>query len=361
MRELQRSGIEVHVALPGGHSLRHDRYLADVTAHDASLDFPRARPWRFPAVARRLRALVDEIQPDLIHSHFVGTTLTMRLALGRRHPIPRIFQVPGPLHLEHRLFRAGDLASAGPGDYWIAACRWTRDAYRRSRVAADRVFLSYYGVDVDEVRPRAPGTLRAELGLSAGTPIVGMVAYMYPPKRYLGQRTGIKGHEDLIEATALCLPRFPDLRLVLVGGPWIGGEAYERRLKDLARRRLGSSAVFLGTRYDVPDLYADFDVVVHPSHTENLGGAVESLMLGVPTIATDVGGFPDLISPGETGWLVPPKSPGELAVAIGEALAGREEALAMARNGRERAQGLFDVRAASAPLPGIYGTILERS
>ncbi len=357
MRELRASGIDVHVALPGGRSLRHDGFMNGITAHDASLDFPKRRPWRFRPIAGRLQALVEEVEPDVIHSHFVGTTLTMRLALGRNHPTPRVFQVPGPLHLEHPAFRFGELATAGPRDHWVASCVWTRDAYLRSRRAGGRVFLSYYGTDVGDLTPRPPGILRSELGIDANVPVVGMVAYMYPPKWYLGQRTGIKGHEDLIEAVAGCLPRFPDLRVVFVGGAWIGGEAYERRVRALAQRRLGSAAVFLGTRYDVADLYADFDVAVHPSHSENIGGAVESLLLAVPTVATRVGGFPDVVVPGETGWLVPPRSPGSLAEAVADALTRRDEAHAMAARGRERMSDMFDVRSTSAQIGRIYEEI----
>ena len=62
-----------------------------------------------------------EINPDLIHSHFVTTTLMLRLALGRRHKIPRIFQVPGPLHLEHWHTRTLEIASAGKKDFWIGS------------------------------------------------------------------------------------------------------------------------------------------------------------------------------------------------------------------------------------------------
>ena len=98
---------------------------AGIQVHEDLFDVPVAEPWLFPSRARRLHALVDELQPDLIHSHFVGTTLTMRFGLGRHHPTPRVFQVPGPLHLESPFFRRTEIASAGPRDFWIGSCRWT--------------------------------------------------------------------------------------------------------------------------------------------------------------------------------------------------------------------------------------------
>jgi glycosyltransferase involved in cell wall biosynthesis len=293
----------------------------------------------------------------LIHSHFVGTTLTMRLALGRHHPVPRVFQVPGPLHLEHGLFRHLELSTSGTADYWVGTCAWTCDRYARSGVPPHRRFLSYYGTDLERFSPGTSGRLRRELGVSPSTRLVGMVAYMYAPKRYLGQVRGIKGHEDLIDAIAICLQRGADVAGVFAGGAWNGATRYERGVRAYARQRLGSRAFFLGTRADIPNIYADLDVAVHPSHSENVGGAVESLLAAVPTVATAVGGFPDVITSGETGSLVPPRSPAALAAAILGALAAPEAARAMALRGRERVRGMFDVTQTAAQVLDIYQAI----
>jgi glycosyltransferase involved in cell wall biosynthesis len=202
--------------------------------------------------------------------------------------------------------------------------------------------------------------LRRELRLDPSTPVVGMVAYIYAPKRYLGQTRGLKGHEDLFDAMAECLRQDPSLRCVVVGGAWNGAVWYERRVKEYARATCGDRVIFLGTRSDIPDLYPDMDVVCCPSHSENVGGAAESLMLAIPTIATTVGGFPDLVRPGETGWLVPPRDPPALAKAIREALADRSAAKEMAQRGRALARHLFDVRRTAAEVHDAYQRILER-
>lgn len=361
MRELVALGVDVHVALPGPGPRVAEYEAAGVVTHPVRTDLPVRTPWRVPASFRALRELVADVRPDLIHSHFVGTTLAMRLALGRRHAIPRVFQVPGPLHLEHAPFRQVDLATAGHRDYWIGSCRWTCDRYRDAGVPPERVFLSYYGTDVSHYVRRPAGALRKEIGVGPETKLVGMVAFMYPPKRYLGQRRGLKGHEDLIDALVICARSRADLLGVFVGGAWNGAAGYERRIRNHAARHLGRRAVFLGTRSDVTDAYADFDVVAHPSHSENVGGAAESLLLAVPTIATNVGGFPDVVVPGRTGWLVPPKSPARLADAIATALDSPDEARRLAENGRELTAHLFDVRRTAAEVLDIYRRILGPS
>lgn len=360
MQELVKLGMDVNVVMPLDGALV-ERYQANgITVHDGQYGLPMHAPHSWPALFAEFRQLVDRIQPALIHSHFVGTTLTMRLALGKNHPTPRVFQVPGPLHLEHSLFRNCELYTAGTADSWIGSCEWTCDRYRKSGVAEERIHLSYYGTDLDTFHTQTPGTLRRTLGLTSMIPIVGMMAYMYAPKRYLGQKRGIKGHEDLIDAVALLRRQLPDVQVVFVGGPWANATSYEQSVHTYAKKRLGDSAHFLGTRNDVPSLYADFDVVVHPSHSENVGGSAESLLLGVPTIATNVGGFPDLVTPGETGWLTPPKNPPALAKVIGEALENPQRAKRFAQEGQKRATHLFDVRRTSVEIANIYSQILER-
>lgn len=359
MRELVTLGVDVHVAMPAGGPLQPLYEQAQIKVHSFQSDFPTRRPWTIPSVFTSFRSLVQAVNPDIIHSHFVGTTLTARLALGKASFIPRIFQVPGPLHLEHPFFRRAELAVSSQADFWVASCKWTQDRYIQSGIEPERVHLSYYGVDADVFTPQQQGALRQELGIPTDERIVGMVAYMYAPKRYLGQTRGLKGHEDLIDAMALCLRSQPAIRCVFIGGPWNGADGYEEQVRAYARLKLGDRAIFLGTRYDIPQLYADFDVVVHPSHSENVGGAVESLLLAVPTITTSVGGFPDIVRPGTTGWLVAPKQPAQLAATILDALQDPVHARRMAAAGQALTRAMFDVRHTAQGIFQIYEYILQ--
>src|SRR4029077_16859876 len=97
------------------------------------------------------------------------------------------------------------------------------------------------------------------------------------------------------------------------------GEPSRVGLGRLRWERCGDAIRFTGHRTDIPAVYADLDVAVHPSLSENCGAAVESLAPSCPTVRTAVGGLPDVVVDGETGWLVPPHAPERLADAIGEA------------------------------------------
>ncbi|MBA3700067.1 MAG: glycosyltransferase family 4 protein [Planctomycetes bacterium] len=353
VQELIHLGIDAQVALPAGPMV--ERFAAiGAKTHLFQSDIAAHRPWHWPKMFASLHDLVDTIAPDVIHSHFVGTTVTMRLAL-KSLDIPRVFQVPGPLHLEHPLYARAELAFADGRDHWIAACRWTKQAYHAYGIAPQRVSLSYNTTDVSAFTPRSrSGGLRQALHLKSGTRIAGMVAYLYPPKRYLGQRRGIKGHEDFIDAIARCRAIGHDVVGVVVGGAWGGAAWYESQIHAYATRHCPDGIHFLGLRNDVNDLYTEFDVAVHPSLSENVGGALESSLMAVPTIATSVGGFPDLVIPNQTGWLVPPASPIALAEALSQALADDMHARQLAANARELALRLFSPPRLAREIRDIY-------
>ena len=360
VRVLRKLGIDVVVALPSateGLAPRYRECGAEVVAAD--LDFPAQRPWQLPAALARCRALVARVKPGLIHTHHVGTTYVARLALGKDSPIPRVFQVAGPLHLEHALFARLELSLSGPADWWIATCCWTQECYVNHGVPRERVFQTYSGTDVSQFHSVRSGKLRKELGIDNATPLVGMVAYMYAPRLYLGQRHGLKAHEDFIAAFGLLQKRRPEIRGVVVGSPWGNGAGYERTLRALAKETCGDALHFLGHRGDVPEIYPDLDLAVVPSHSENLGGAAEPLLSRVPVVATNVGGLPDIVRDGDTGWLVPPRDPAKLADAIEAALAQPEEARRRAARGEALVRNLLDAERTSREIASFYETILR--
>jgi glycosyltransferase involved in cell wall biosynthesis len=161
------------------------------------------------------------------------------------------------------------------------------------------------GIEVEQVwAQRAErAAVRAELGLDPDAPVVGTVANLRVQKAY----------PDLLAAAAGVLERVPDARFVAVGqGPL---EADIRALH--ARLGLGDRFLLLGHRPDAVRIMAAYDVFVLASHWEGLGVAVmEALALGLPVVATAVGGVPEVVEHGREGLLVPPRRPTELAAAI---------------------------------------------
>ncbi len=357
MRELVALNVEVHVALPS-YSGKASLYEKEgIKVHILDTDISLKSVWTIVPQIKAFRKLLRKIKPDLVHSHFFGTTIVMRLSM-RGFCIPRIFQVPGPLHLEHFFFRSLELLVSDKNDYWLASCEWTQKKYQTLLLNKKKIFLSYYGTDIESFLRESKEYLYDELGISANTKIIGMVAYMYPPKHYLGQKRGLKGHEDLIDAVSMVADQYDNVKLVFVGGAWAGATHYENKVIAYGKDKLKDKVFFLGTRTDVSKLYSGFDMAVHPSHSENVGGVVESLLMGVPTISSNVGGFPDVIKHKETGLLVEAGNPSDLAKKILYYLENPGSAEKYTKKGSEYVRYLFDVKRTAKEVKEIYQKIL---
>jgi glycosyltransferase involved in cell wall biosynthesis len=365
-QQLADLGVDVHVALP---STTHGAALPlwdhpNITTHSCPLDWPTRRPWLIPDRLRAARALVRAIQPDIIHSHFVTTTLTLRFALGPSHPTPRIFQVPGPLHLEHAPFRLLDLSSASPNDSWIASSHAIRRYYLRAGVPPSRVPLSYYGIHISPLSPEALSsaqTLRHRLGISPSTRVIGNISWMYPPKRYLGQRIGLKAHEHLIPTLAHFTAQHSNTIGLLAGGGWNGAASYERSLRSLAQSLAPGRILLPGPLPSdaAKSAWAAFQCAVHIPLSENCGGVIEPLLANVPVIARDIGGLPEVICDGITGRLI--HDTRSLPQIIHHVLNNPSLYADITARGQALVRTMFDVRRTSAEVFQYYQALLSPS
>lgn len=362
--ELVGQGFEVHVALPALKGLFIDAWRASgAQIHHLDIGLPLRSPWRFSKKTKsEICGLVAEVAPDLIHSHFVNSTLALRYALGRDHPLPRVFQVPGPFHMEHPFFRRWELSSAGANDYWVASSRYTRKLYMKAGIDADRLYLSYYGNRHPELS-RTRGAIRSAYGIGEDQLVVGNINYMYAPRLYFGHTKGIKRHEDVIDALAEVTSRRNGVVGLIIGGQWGGEGKYEARLKA---RAAGVGADRIKMTGWIPaeqakSAWVDFDVAVHVPVSENCGGVIEPLMADVPVIAARTGGLPEVILDGITGKLVPPKDPRMLASAITEVLDNLPRFRSTARQGHLLVDHMFDVRRTAAEVGDIYRHLLDSS
>jgi glycosyltransferase involved in cell wall biosynthesis len=305
----------------------------------------------------RLEALFAVRAFDVVHTHCAKAGAVGRVA-ARRAGVPRIIHTfhgfpfhefqSRPLHrayvaIERRL---GHLTSAalcvGAG---VAA-----EAVRRELIAPDRVRT--IGVSVDGparlLASRAAGSpaaaqharrrARAALGLPASALVVGAV----------GRLTYQKAPEDFVAALAR-LGR-PD-----VIGTWVGGGELAARVTRHARVLPPGQFRLAGERSDILDILPAFDVFALPSRYEGLPTAVvEAMICGVPVVATAVNAVPDLVVPGETGLLVPPRRPALMAAAIGELLDSPALAARMAAAARTRISGQYGEESLRSALLEAY-------
>jgi glycosyltransferase involved in cell wall biosynthesis len=238
----------------------------------------------------------------------------------------------------------------------VASSRCILNHYLRARVDPDRLFLSYYGTDTGRIAPTRTHALRNWLGVDDSQLLVGNISHMYPPKYYLGQMNGLKGHESLIDALAIVTRSRPDVTGALVGGAWNGATRYESRLRSRAFRAAGDRVKMPGPVEGAfaAAAWADFDCVIHTPTSENCGGVIEPLLAGVPTIASTVGGLPEVIIDGITGYAVPPRNAQALAGRVLHVLENPREARGLAAAGRGLVRTMFDVRRTAREIYEVY-------
>ena len=300
---------------------------------------------------RRVTSLLAAREFDVVHTHCAKAGAVGRVA-ARRAGVPRVVHTyhgfpfhefqPGPLRrayvsVEQRLGRITDVAlCVGTG---VAA-----EAVRRELVAPDRVRT--IGVCADEPgrgrraghSPEARRRARLALGLPADALVVGAV----------GRLTYQKAPEDFVAA-------LDELDRPDVVGAWIGGGELAGRVREQAAGLPEGRLVLAGERADVLDLLPAFDVFALPSRYEGLPTViVEAMICGIPVIATAVNAVPDLVIPGETGLLVPPRRPGLLASAIGHLLDSPATSARLAAAARVHVAGRYGAPALRNALMEAY-------
>lgn len=229
------------------------------------------------------------------------------------------------------------------------------EGYRPGKIVVIR-----NGVDLSKFESKSDGPrVRREIGVPQGVPIVAVVSRLHE----------LKGLDDFLAAAALLASRRREVRFLVVGGRLspkdgipVKDDAY---LDSLARqaRHLGISdrVVFTGFRLDVADLMKEVSVSVLPSLSEGLSNVLlESMAAGVPVVTTPVGGSPEAVVDGETGFLVPTRSPGHLARAIDALLADPGLAERMGRAGRRRIVENFSLDSMARATERLYRSLLAR-
>ena len=218
--------------------------------------------------------------------------------------------------------------------------------------AGERITVIRNGLDLARFAPRPRSlALRHEFGLPRRAPLVAVICRLSPTK----------GLEYFLQAAALLAGDRDDARFVIVGEVAPHEQEYRAALEAYAARLgLEGRVVFTGLRLDIPEILSDVAVSVLPSLTEGLSNVVlESMAAGVPVVATRVGGTPEAVEDGISGFLVPPRDPGALAVAIGRVLDNTELAARVGSAARQRVAGHFSVDRAVRRTEQLYEELLQ--
>jgi sugar transferase (PEP-CTERM/EpsH1 system associated) len=306
---------------------------------DAGCEVYSVDAMRLGKVAR-IRALVKllrRIRPDVVHTHNAFPHLYGTLAA-------RIAGVPVVVNTRHGQ-RQGQ-SNRERWQFWFASLFANRvvavsdDAAELCRhedgLSARKVTRVWNGIDTERFAYRGP----------VAKPWAISVARLSPEKDF----------PTLLRAVPQIVARVPDFRLRIVGdGP-------ERsRLEGLIRElRLEGTVELLGERGDVPELLAQAGFFVTSTITEGISlTLLEAMAVGLPIVATSVGGNPEIVQDGSTGRLVPAGNPEALAFAISQFCQHIQRWPDLGRAGRARVLEHFDIRSMMRNYEAIYEELVE--
>lgn len=325
-----------------------------IPVHAVGLPGPGAPFATAGVIAWMRRWRPDLVQGWMYHGN-LGALLAARAAPASLLPV--VFGVRQSLSdlarekpATRRVIRLGARCS-GRAAAIVYNAHLARAQHEASGYAAQHGVVLGNGFDTELFRPDAcaGARLRAELGIEAGAPLVGLVARWHP----------VKDHATFLAAAATIARALPATRFVLAGS---GIDDANRQLAALiAQSGLADRAHLLGERLDLARIYPALDVLALSSVAEAFPNVLgEALSCGVPCAATAVGDAAAII--GECGRVVPVGDPAALAAAVIDLLSLPGPARgAMAAAARRRVVERFGISAIAAQYAALYGRIAARS
>lgn len=281
---------------------------------------PQERRWDL-TVVKKLRRVVVEGRYDLIHSH--GSRSNFLTAILKRWvDIPIVTTIHSDYELDflgnfykQLVYTNLNKLALRYFDYYIAVSEHFRQMLIRRGFPPERVFTVYNGIDFS--LPRQPSLSReaflARVGVNVPpeTPLVGTMGRLHP----------VKGQDVLLKAVPRVLERFPNTHFLIAGD---GDE--KENLMHLASKLGVAGAVHFVGYLEEPDSYFNaIDINVLPSNSESFPYVLlEGALYKLPTVATAVGGIPELIIDGKNGFLFAPGDSEALAQLLTRLLSDKE-------------------------------------
>lgn len=255
----------------------------------------------------KIRNMINDFKPDIIHFHGAKASFVGRLAcLGMNlkvvttiHNFPEYKRMN---KIKKQFYLGLNRYLNKRTDAIITVSNALKKAIiDEENVDLKKISLIYNCVDLSMYEDNPSLDLRKEYKLEPDTLLIGCISRLIPSK----------GVQDLIKALEILKGRVKVFAFVAGDGPYLNC------LLDMVNDANLENIQFLGFRNDIKDFLRNMDIFVLPSHSEGFGISVaEAMALGVPVIATNVGGIHEMIKNNENGLTINPRSPKDLADAI---------------------------------------------
>ena len=304
-----------------------------------------------PRVLEGLRRVVERRAPDLIQTHQVKSHFLLKLSgAWRRRPWIAYHHGYTATDLKMHLYNGLDRWSLPSAHRVVTVCQAFARQLSAKGVSPDRISVRHNsikpnGVPVSEDEVQA---LREKFGIAPGERVVLAV----------GRFSREKAHADLVAALGHLRRTHPetDFKLLLVGdGPERGSIEGTAASHGISER-----LIFAGHVGDVRPFYALADVMALPSHSEGSPNVLlEAMAAGVPSVATAVGGVPEIATHEENALLVEPGVPVQMAAALQRVLSDAPLAARLAANASALVKEHYSPEAYARSTVGVYSELLR--
>jgi glycosyltransferase involved in cell wall biosynthesis len=300
------------------------------------------------AVLPQIAAALERRQPQIVETHNVKSHFLMRYSgLWRKYRWIAFHHGYTSTDLKMRLYNQLDRFSLRAAARVVTVCGPFQHLLEGRGVDAARITVRHNAIrPFEKVGAERVEAVRSALGCADGTPVLLMVSRL----------SHEKGHVDFLEALALLKRRGVNCHALIVGeGPERG--PIERAIQRL---HLTNDATLVGQQNDVRPYFAVATLYVMPSHSEGSPLALlEAMAARIPTVASNAGGIPEIVTSGRHALLVPPRAPEALANAIEELLKDPQEAARLAENAFEETKR-FTPEEYHRALVAIYQRVLDQ-
>lgn len=304
----------------------------------------------------KLKHILRAFKPDVVHTHSAKAGVLGRLA-ARRVGVPVIVHgIHGaPWHPyqswpAREFFKACERYAAHYCDHFICVADAMRDLMVAANVASVEKFSTIYsGMEVDPFLSADSHRqqMRRELGYAPQHVVVGKIARLFR----------LKGHDDVLSAAQTVIRQEPNTRFLFVGD----GILHEPLVAAIRNRGLEGYFQFTGLvpPERIPPLLSAMDILVHASLREGLARALpQALLAGKPVVSYDIDGAREVVIPGMTGFLLPPRDTAAMADALLRLVRDPNLRSRYAMEGRRRFADLFRHERMTAETRAIYERLL---
>jgi len=221
--------------------------------------------------------------------------------------------------------------------------------YLQFKIAPPEKFVAIYsGIDVERFRTYKydKAAEKQRLGIPADCMVLGTITRLDP----------VKGNQYLLKALPAIVNSFTRIKLVVVGD----GSQKQALEGYVLQNNLSEKVIFLGVRDDIAAIVSTFDIFILPSLMEGMGKSLlEAQAMGIPVIATKVGGIPEVVKDGETGILVPARDAHAIAEAAIKLLQDETLRRKFSENAKEWVDYRFSIETMVKDISGLYEQLLS--